>query len=376
MESQSTLLTWLPLFRRSERNALRYTSFSDKVYSEDSTKRSYPRSPACMKMRQVHRDMSGREIHPIEIDETEKLRQENERLKQRLNAANNAIRDLENVCKKSNKKKSVNDHSKTPFCAFVPRNLKATSRPNNTDDQSLFSSASTVRMGSLASKKQFKRGSRRSRKKSNEKVLFENKEAKGRILKKSSCVQSFIFSQQRRHEENDSRDVQTIGTAPCTPERLSRTEQSNQNTFSYSGNDLKPTRCDKLQDTRFNLKGIVLNDITASSSFNTQTSSEVQEKPQKKNFLFQAVMKSAPLTRMAADSLPRPHNDSEDKHFLVEKENITGRFPRVQNVYQSSITVNSDDSIASDSLTSGGAGIEVLHDSFVRSLPKKQMLEI
>ena len=114
---------------------------------------------------------------PVQENETErKLRKENDLLKVRLNAANNAIRDMENICREQEKQilcqlstsvvapgsvsgaTSSPSSSPSPLLCFLMRNKKERQEhmdKNNDDDaQSSFSNActseaSTVQMGSL-----------------------------------------------------------------------------------------------------------------------------------------------------------------------------------------------------------------------------------
>ena len=85
------------------------------------------------------------------INENEQLRLENEKLKHRLNLANDTIRDLEYACK------NHNDEATRVFCSFIPRkHMKSKGTTKCRDDKSIFnvdemSQASTVKMGSSKS---------------------------------------------------------------------------------------------------------------------------------------------------------------------------------------------------------------------------------
>ena len=376
---------------------------------------------------------SSSTISKKSLNETEKLRLENDKLKQRLNAANNAIRDLEYVCKKNHRKnihrsnittksnahtstnsgshKGNSNHSNSKsgsgsgnreerssasnngnnrsssdpkiFCSFIPRKLKAKNTPPNLliDDRSSFSAAatsqaSTVRMGSSYSKKIARKTGASGSGDRNRNGLLPNQEIAWQMNSKSnkklsslsSCPQSFVRhrNRNRHYKFTSSRDVNmnmnanrngnidTVDTAPCTPER---------SPISNSRNDTSSKRHNN-ESARLSMNE-VLNDIRASENesktlgiqtyhasiqvqrpmqrsmqMQPQDEGQQQQNPQnqhqhqqrnleKMNFLTQIAMKSAPLNRMTVEPpLWNPNHNHEDP--ILENEDYTGKLNQSQ----------------------------------------------
>jgi hypothetical protein len=168
---------------------------------------------------------------PVTAEENEserKLREENEALKIRLNAANNAIRDLENVCKKH--RHQVQGTTTQRFCSFLPKSYR--DRQGGTyscDNRSHYSTAvasqaSTVQMGSGAVQKL--RGPGRSKDQNN---ITASDQDGAKVVKsfKHSCSNSLIFGPKLRKKlalreiVTSTENVSDV-TPPCTPERSKR----------------------------------------------------------------------------------------------------------------------------------------------------------
>jgi len=158
---------------------------------------------------------------PVQENEAErKLREENEKLKHRLNAANNAIRDLENVCKKHQ------DPVPQGFCSVLPKKYRETQKARIDDDKSIhssavFSQASTVKMGS-STRNTKRNGSLGKGRKAQNSAEKEPKPSKF----KPSCYKSLLFGPKLRQKlaqkEMEASQDRPVVTPPCTPERSSR----------------------------------------------------------------------------------------------------------------------------------------------------------
>lgn len=209
------------LFRK-----MREATIRPKNYSSFQTVDS-PDPPQCVKkkddewaiswMRTNHRSI------PVQENKAErKLREENEKLKQRLNSANNAIRDLENVCKKHQ------DPIPQRFCSVQPKKYREKQNARIDDDNSLHSSAvtsqtSTVKMGSSTRNKKRNGSSIGKGMKAQNSAEKEPKPSRF----KPSCYKSFVFGPKLRQklaqkEMEASQDRASDVTPPCTPERSSR----------------------------------------------------------------------------------------------------------------------------------------------------------
>lgn len=164
---------------------------------------------------------SGRKT-PVSGQENEserKLREENEALKIRLNAANNAIRDLENACK--NHRHQDEGVAPQRFCSLLPKSYRDRQDDVYTCDNrshystAVASQASTVQMGSGAAHKLRLTG----RCKNQTVTALDQKDFK------HSCSNSLIFGPKLRkklalREINTSTEYVSDGvTPPCTPER-------------------------------------------------------------------------------------------------------------------------------------------------------------
>ena len=188
---------------------------------------------------------------PVQEVEAGRLREENELLKGRLNAANNAIRDLENVCKKH--QDQGEEPTPSSFCSFLPKKYRGMQSASDGDDRSshsaaVASQASTVRMGSLTKKK----CETRKQKNNNRRNNVQNDESPKSSRFKPSCSKSLLFGSKLRKQlaQRESSREQRDGdvTPPCTPERPTRNTDN--------ATDHMPV-ADILKDMASHLVGIV-----------------------------------------------------------------------------------------------------------------------
>mmetsp|Transcript_12078 Transcript_12078/g.22605 ORF Transcript_12078/g.22605 Transcript_12078/m.22605 type:complete len:336 (+) Transcript_12078:255-1262(+) len=172
---------------------------------------------------------------PVSIEENEserRLREENEALKIRLNAANNTIRDLENVCKKH--RNELDGVANQRFCSFLPKSHRDRRGDVCTFDNrshystAVASQASTVQMGSGAAAQK----SRSSCCKNQNVTAVDQDDARAAKNFKPSCSNSLLFGPKLR-KRLALRGIDTsIGyvsdvTPPCTPERSRRSPNVN-----------------------------------------------------------------------------------------------------------------------------------------------------
>ncbi len=191
-----------------------------------------------------------------------KLRSENDELKCRLNAANNAIRDLERAHRQQEKKAirelvrarkkqdklraQAQAHGRglttsiSPLRSFVDFIKNKNEVYIDGDDQSsvsaaVASTASTVQMGSSSKNtRQARKARKKARRKSNDDDDADDKQKSGKI--KMSCSKALIYGKKlrkkiaateamRRSRNRGAFEVtQLDATPPCTPERKSSTE--------------------------------------------------------------------------------------------------------------------------------------------------------
>jgi hypothetical protein len=349
---ESTLLTKLPIFGRINRNANRYESFPDTNSVDESysfisgihpvgiinpiPERTKTNSKRLRKER-MRSSPKNNSTKKVQSSETNRLREENEKLKQRLNAANNAIRDLEYVCKKNTK-----EGDPKVFCSFIPRKPKSKSAPNLIDDRSLFSTgatsqAETVRMGSLMSNKKSKRTKKKQRKKNGEQALLEHQEIRWEN-RKSSCSQSLLRNRNQRF--SSSNKVQATNTAPCTPERSPVPTRSDLGTFPRPRNDIQSRR---QKDGGQTYEASLL---------------QTQQRIEKINFLTQVAMKTVPLSRMNVTTQSWP----DDENNLTE-EDATGQFPRMRRFNEGFYATKYDTMGFDENSSASDAGLEVLYET-------------
>jgi hypothetical protein len=186
---------------------------------------------------------------PVAVQENEmerRLRSENDLLKARLNAANNAIRNMEKTQKKQEKqairdvdraRKEQEKQDRAPgtsplrFFLDTMRNTKQASIPH--DDKSSFSAAvasqaETVKMGSSSKNRQH------ASKTKNKKHRDNNNRGNGESTPKSkfSCSKSLVYGSKLRKklakkEAMERMKREQMGrfeviTPPCTPERKNK----------------------------------------------------------------------------------------------------------------------------------------------------------
>ena len=233
---------------------------------------------------------------PVQENETErKLRKENDLLKVRLNAANNAIRDMENIRHEQVKQilcqlstsvvapgsvsgaTSSPSSSPSPLLCFLMRNKKERQEhmdKNNDDDaQSSFSNActseaSTVQMGSLTKNRQ--RDQSKSKSKSKKRRTWKKDVEATSSKNKSSCSRSLIFGATllKKLAERETKSTLVMHTKtgpgieqpvpditpPCTPERKRSDDTESSDPTS---NEFTPTPVtDILKDISDSILGI------------------------------------------------------------------------------------------------------------------------
>jgi len=205
-----------------------YSSFKtvhDSDSRQDGNKKEHDWAASWMRTSQ-----RSRSVHENESERM--LKEENDKLKKRLNVANNAIRDLEYVCKKHE------DSSERPapkgLCSLLPKTYRETQNDRIEDDKSFYSSAvnsqaATIQMGSSSA----------------------NKKCKPSKFK-PSCYKSLLFGTKLRKKlalkEMEASNYRTKErTPPCTPERTPKNQNKKKSTMGAS---------DILKDISSSLLGI------------------------------------------------------------------------------------------------------------------------
>lgn len=303
--------TWISPLRRRTRNGNRYTPLTNvhhiQISKHNQRSLNIGRGD---RMRQNHDSSvrnSSMKDYLYEYDETEKLREENLTLKQRLNVANNTIRELEYVCNKNNRKGFEDRDTIKPFCNFIPRKLKSSKNASLMDDHSLFSAAvmsqaSTVRMGSSSSRID-KRKRKKKPERRDEKILLENQEIRWQITK-AFCPASCITNPQRHNTKTDITD-----TAPCTPERSSKHYEL--------PNGIQSSRHTLNNKDRWAMDEVLIEFRAEESDEHHRLKLAKQNQIQSMKFLSQVAITSAPLSRIAADaeSMSSSRVPWEHQHF-------------------------------------------------------------
>mmetsp|Transcript_9789 Transcript_9789/g.10828 ORF Transcript_9789/g.10828 Transcript_9789/m.10828 type:complete len:389 (-) Transcript_9789:842-2008(-) len=373
---ESTLSKIIPsCFRKGCRNSHRYESFHD-INSIDLNQFPECISPTTSNtcMMQVvssnwmkQRTGKFQSQSSVKYTETEKLRRENEKLKQRLNSANNTIRDLEHVCKKIDNERDTSEFEESTkmFCSFIPRKHRINSGPKLlTDDLSLFSNtvlsqASTVKMGSSHSKKKSRSNSKYTRKNQtrsqDQHALLKHQEKRWKSSK--SCPRSLIIYTKNRQQPKSSLGQIELDTAPCTPERSNK-----QDNYAKSSSVRFPPSSMIVHSPP---TSYILDDIRSSESLDIDNIKEnslpIQERLEKLTLLTQVVKRASSLKFPHSSN----HTKTQGKTSRPVEEDYTGGFPSPSEVqYKSSLHFpDYNEDTDDDDSTSPGNGLEIIYES-------------
>lgn len=321
-------------------------------------------------MRQHHHPSLHSQNGIIEWDnsktyyETNKLREENLKLKQRLHAAKNTIRDLEYAGnnRKDDSNTNIKDQDIAPttstklFCSFLlPKKppthaqtskMEHVSSQHRMDDQSVFSSsgfsqASTVKTGSVSRSKS-KKNRNVTRNSSTLKQMKSCKRSDGNLVQNqqnNSCFHSFTSCPSSLKKKNHNAWVTPSSsssiefdnfeteTEPCSPDRSPsrpRGSYRSNKPYSSSRNNVSSMRSSSIaQDkndnennvnssisSRMNIMDDPNFDNIGIRTYQSTTLIPVQQKLEKMNFLAQAAMKTIPLSFLDMER----HTNNSNKH--------------------------------------------------------------
>lgn len=268
------------------------------------------------------------------MEESKRLRSENEALKKRLNAANNAIRDMEKIYKNERRRRGESKPRMHRFLGGKKRNGQEKG-VYNSDDQSAFgadmSQASTVQMGSSKlneklhpTRKRDEDNYRRRHNSPNHSTSDRSSKPKfsffGELCSRTLIVTPAKRRSQRLAKESKGKSFSTDDeeefTPPCTPER------------TMSDEEVRPL---PLKD--------ILMDIneTLGASKQHESAAAANNERQNKLLSFGLLMSKKPLPpvkvvegEMEDGSYPielqqaNPIDDYEGDHFESEEDNCYG----------------------------------------------------